>query len=89
LNIARLLVYYCDLQTEPAMKKLYRSTVNKKIAGVCGGIGEMTDTDPTLVRLATVILAFATGIIPCTLGYIIAWWIVPEGSQSQQNSEWK
>ncbi|MBI5475508.1 MAG: PspC domain-containing protein [Ignavibacteriales bacterium] len=70
------------------MKKLYRSVTNKKIAGVCGGIGEMTDTDPTLVRLGAVILALVTGIIPFTVGYIIAWWIVPEGTQFN-NTEWK
>jgi phage shock protein C len=64
------------------MKKLYRSTTNRKIAGVCGGLGEMLDADPTLVRLATVVLALATGLFPFLIGYIIAWWIVPQGSQT-------
>jgi phage shock protein C len=71
------------------MKKLYRSTTNRKIAGVCGGLGEMLDADPTLVRLATVVIALATGLFPFLIGYIIAWWIVPEGSQTQGNPEWK
>jgi len=71
------------------MKKLYRSTTNRKIAGVCGGLGEMLDADPTLVRLATVVIALVTGLFPFLIGYIIAWWIVPEGSQTQGNPEWK
>jgi phage shock protein C len=71
------------------MKKLYRSTTNRKIAGVCGGLGEMLDADPTLVRLATVVIALATGLFPFLIGYIIAWWIVPQGSQTQGNPEWK
>jgi phage shock protein PspC (stress-responsive transcriptional regulator) len=71
------------------MKKLYRSTTNRKIAGVCGGLGEMLDADPTLVRLATVVIALATGLFPFLIGYIIAWWIVPEGSQTQGNPDWK
>ena len=33
-------------------KKLYRSTKDKVLAGVCGGLGEYFDVDPTLVRLA-------------------------------------
>ena len=59
------------------MKKLYRERVNKKIAGVCGGIGELMDVDPTIVRLATIVLALMTGIFPILFGYIIAWWIIP------------
>lgn len=71
------------------MKKLYRSRTNRKLAGVCGGIGEMIDIDPTIVRLVVVVLALATGIIPFLVGYILAWWIFPEGNQTstpQMNS---
>jgi len=52
------------------------------MGGVCGGIGEMLDVDPTIIRLLTIVMFLATGIIPVLLGYIIAWFIVPEGSQS-------
>jgi phage shock protein C len=57
-------------------KKLYRSLKDRKIAGVCGGIGEYFDTDPTLIRLLAVafVLAGGSGI----LAYILAWIIVPE-----------
>ncbi|MGN6712201.1 phage shock protein C (PspC) family protein [Anaerocolumna jejuensis DSM 15929] len=39
-------------------KKLYRSRRNRMIAGVCGGVAEYFDIDPTIVRLVTVLLAF-------------------------------
>ena len=57
-------------------KKLYRSTTDKKIAGVCGGIAEHFDMDPTIIRLLWVLffLAGGAGII----AYIIAWIVVPE-----------
>ena len=57
------------------MKKLYRSKRNRIIFGVCGGIGEYLDVDPTLVRLLWVLLSLhGIGII----AYVIAWIIIPE-----------
>lgn len=64
------------------MKKLYRSVKDRKIAGVCGGIAEYTNTDPTIWRLLFVFLALpggAPGIIP----YIIMWIVVPEKNKSK------
>lgn len=60
-------------------KKLYRSEKDKKIAGVCGGLAEYFDIDPTLVRLAWIFLVFCvdTGI----LAYIIAAIIIPTKSE--------
>jgi phage shock protein C len=66
------------------MKRLFRSEQNKKIAGVCGGIGEFFDIDPTLVRLAFIFLGIVTGLIPFTIGYIITWWIVPTKSELEK-----
>jgi phage shock protein PspC (stress-responsive transcriptional regulator) len=60
------------------MRKLYLSRRDSKIFGVCGGIGEAYDIDPTLVRLVVVFLCFATAIAPVVLTYIIAWLIVPK-----------
>ncbi len=54
------------------MKRLYRSSTDKKIAGVCGGIGEYMETDSTIVRLLTVVLALITGVIPLCIAYIVA-----------------
>ncbi|WFR55256.1 PspC domain-containing protein [Anaerocolumna sp. AGMB13025] len=56
-------------------KKLLRSNSNKMIAGVCGGIAEYINLDPTVVRLLWVILCLAggTGIV----AYIVAAIIMP------------
>lgn len=58
------------------MKRLVKST-NRMICGVCGGIGEYLNIDPTVIRLIWVIFSIAslgTGI----LAYIIAALIMPE-----------
>ena len=58
-------------------KRLFRSKKNRMIAGVCGGIGEYFDVDPTLIRLLWALITLftiGTGII----AYIIAWIIIPE-----------
>lgn len=59
------------------MKRLYLSSTDKKLAGVCGGIAEYLDLDPTIIRLLTIILALITGVLPLCLAYLIAWMIVP------------
>jgi phage shock protein C len=56
-------------------KRLYRSREHAMLGGVCAGIAEYFDTDPSLVRLATVIMFFAGGI--GILAYIVAWIIIP------------
>lgn len=57
-------------------KRLYKSDVNKKVCGVCGGIAEYFDIDPTLVRLAWVAFTLlgGSGII----AYIIAALVIPD-----------
>lgn len=57
-------------------KKLYRSKIDVKIAGVCGGIAEYFDIDPTLVRLGWILFVLLGG--SGILGYIIAWLIMPQ-----------
>ncbi len=59
------------------MKQLRKSSTNKKIAGVCGGIGEYFGVDPTLVRLGFVALSLLAG--GGLAVYIIAAIIMPEG----------
>lgn len=56
-------------------KRLYRSMKNKMLAGVCGGIAEYFRLDPTLIRLAWVILSCmgGSGIV----AYIVAAIIMP------------
>jgi phage shock protein PspC (stress-responsive transcriptional regulator) len=58
------------------MKTLFRSKTNRKVFGVCSGLGEYFNLDPTIIRiiwLSAVLLA-GTGI----LVYIVAWLIIPE-----------
>ncbi len=57
-------------------KKLYRSKEGRKIAGVCAGLGDYFDIDPTIIRLIWLAMLFAVG--SGVLAYIIAWIIVPE-----------
>ena len=56
-------------------KKLYRSIINKKLCGVCGGIAEYFDIDPTIVRLIWVVVTLCGGA--GLLAYIIAALIIP------------
>jgi phage shock protein C len=58
-------------------KKMYRSTTQKMLGGVCGGLAEFFDTDVSLVRLAFVAACLATALFPMTLFYLIAWIVVP------------
>ncbi|MEJ5273000.1 MAG: PspC domain-containing protein [Spirochaetota bacterium] len=60
------------------MKQLFRSKTNRIIAGICGGIGEMVNVDPTIIRLLVVFLSVVTAIIPALITYIVAIFIIPE-----------
>jgi phage shock protein C len=57
-------------------KSFYRSTADKKIAGVAAGLGEYFEIDPLLVRLLFIIVAFAGG--GGLLIYIVLWIVTPE-----------
>jgi phage shock protein C len=59
------------------MKKLMRSKRNRIIAGVCGGIGEYLDVDPTVIRVVWVVLTIIS-VGAGILAYIAAWLIIPE-----------
>lgn len=52
--------------------KLHKSRTNKKLYGVCGGIAESLNVDPTIIRLLVVILAILTNITFITLILYIA-----------------
>ena len=57
------------------VKRLYRSGKNKILGGVCGGLGDYFEVDPTLVRILWILFLFAGGA--GLLAYLIAWFIVP------------
>ena len=56
-------------------KKLYRNTGNKMIAGVCSGLAEYINIDPTIVRLIWALIALSGAGL---LAYLIAAIIIPE-----------
>lgn len=57
------------------MKRLYRSRNEKMIAGICGGLADYLNVDPTVIRLVFILLFFAGG--SGLLIYIILWVIMP------------
>lgn len=59
------------------MKRLYRSTTDRKIAGVCGGLAEYFNIDPTIIRVIFILLLLPGGL-PGFVPYVILWIIVPE-----------
>jgi phage shock protein C len=59
------------------MKRLYRSRKDRILGGVCGGLGDHIDVDPTIIRVVwavVTLLTIGTGL----LAYIIAWILIPE-----------
>ncbi len=62
------------------MKKLYRSS-DRVVAGVCGGIAEYFDIDPTLIRVAYVVLTLFSVAFPGLILYIILMILMPNYNQ--------
>ncbi len=60
-------------------RRLYRSQTEKMIGGVCGGLAEVLDLDPTIVRLVFVLLALLGG--HGLLLYLILWIVMPQQDQ--------
>ena len=63
-------------------KPLQRASSNRMIAGVCGGLGEYSNIDPTLIRLIAVLLLFLTGP-GMVIAYLIMALIIPEQPAKQ------
>ena len=61
-------------------RPLHRSTKNRMIAGVLGGLAEYFDLDPTLVRAGYVVASIISVAFPGILVYIVLWMVVPEGT---------
>lgn len=62
-------------------KRLYRSSTDSKIAGVCGGIAEYFNIDPTIIRVIFVLLLLPGGL-PGFIPYVILWIVVPKNPTS-------
>jgi phage shock protein PspC (stress-responsive transcriptional regulator) len=64
---------------ETETRRLTRSTTDRKLAGVCGGLAEYFNVDATLVRVIWAILTIVPGcIILGILAYLVAWFIMPD-----------
>jgi phage shock protein C len=61
------------------MNRLYLSP-DKKLSGVCGGIGEYVDVDPSVIRLSWILMTVLTGIIPGIIAYLLAAIVIPKQS---------
>jgi phage shock protein C len=59
-------------------KRLFRSHKERMLAGVCGGIAEHFDMDPTVIRVLWVLVTVFTGFVPGIIAYIACWVIIPE-----------
>src|SRR5947207_2487651 len=68
-------------ETPPATTshpRLVRSQTDRRIAGVCGGLADYFDVDPTIVRLAWVVLSIVAGaVVFGVIAYAVAWFIIP------------
>lgn len=65
-------------------RKLYLSNTNKKIGGVCGGLGEYFNIDPTVIRLVWFLSIFLHGF--GLLAYLITWLVMPRESSCRSNN---
>jgi phage shock protein PspC (stress-responsive transcriptional regulator) len=57
-----------------------RRSNNRIIAGVCGGIAENLNVDPTIVRLLYVLISFFSAAFPGIIVYIILWVVMPSAN---------
>ncbi len=66
-------------------KKLYRSSKQRMIAGICGGLAEYFDMDVNIMRLLFVAISLLSVLFPMVIFYIIAWIIVPEEEKPKKS----
>lgn len=60
------------------VKKLVRSTSDKMVSGVIGGVAHYTGVDSTLLRLTWLLIVAFTGFVPGIVAYIVASLVMPE-----------
>ena len=69
------------MSSTPAPRRLTRSSRHKMIAGVCGGMAEYFQLDPTVVRVAYVLISIISVAFPGILAYIILMFVMPPPDQ--------
>jgi len=67
-------------------KRLYRRRKGRKLVGVLGGVANYTGLDPSLIRIAYVILTILTGFIPGIFLYLVMGFIVPLEPKAESKS---
>ncbi|MFN3414422.1 MAG: PspC domain-containing protein [Thermoanaerobaculum sp.] len=72
---------YCNFCGTPqglGFRKLFRSSTERQLLGVCGGFAEYWELDPTVIRVAYAVLTFLTGVLPGLLLYFVLALIMPK-----------
>ena len=64
-----------------AKKVLYKSEEDRKIDGVCAGVGEYFDIDPTLIRVGFVFATRFSGVVPGIVAYVVLAVVIPKKSE--------
>ena len=67
-------------------KRLYRSHNDRKLAGICGGLGDYFDCDPTLVRVAWVIVTFLSAGL-AILAYLVLIFVIPGEDELRRRTQ--
>ncbi|MCH9613738.1 MAG: hypothetical protein SP1CHLAM54_07470 [Chlamydiia bacterium] len=71
------------------MKRLYRCRWDKKLAGVCGGLGHYFNIDPNIIRLVYVFVGCVTGFLPLIILYLIGMVVMPDGPKAYIKGNYK
>ena len=61
-----------------SLKRLTRSSRNKKVLGVCSGMAEYFNVDPVLMRVIWILTTVFTGFFPGIIAYLLAAWVMPQ-----------
>ena len=76
---AWLLMPKSEDDAPPTRRYLVRSSTDRRIAGVCGGLADYFNIDPTIVRVAWMIVSIVPGaIVFGIIAYLVAWFIIPQ-----------
>ncbi len=67
----------CGARVGSVPRRLHRRRENQQLVGVCSGLADYFDLDPTLVRALYVVATFFTGILPGIVLYLILAFVVP------------
>ena len=62
---------------DPRPRRLTRSNRNKMIAGVCGGLAEYFDMDPTVMRVLYILVSILSAAFPGVIAYVLLMFLMP------------